>query len=244
MRKLPLIVLALLLSAAPATADSLGVTVLSNSYVTNVALNVKKFVGSDIESVVTTHSLSSTSPIVDEVHGSAKVFAKATADTFSVSSVTSALFDINLDEVSAFANADASSTLWFAPVQDGVAKLLLTFATGNFESRFTQGLVSLYDATANQTLWTYSSDGGVGNVPWTPDFDCCSGTVAISQAFFSSHVYLLTMHAGSDANTDSMRISAGISGLHTVPEPGTLSMLALGALGAAYRLRKREKVRG
>ena len=62
--------------------------------------------------------------------------------------------------------------LWFAPVQNGTANLLLTFATGTFESRFTQALISLYDATANQTLWTYSSDGGVGNVLWTTIFDC------------------------------------------------------------------------
>ena len=174
--------------------------------------------------------------------GSAQVFAKAKADTFSVSTSTSALIDIAANETNAFAKATAETVLSFRALQDVTAPLTFDFV-GHDQAAFSDGFVSLVDVTAGSSLfsyaWTYPF---AGTVPW----DCCyHATISLSQWLQSSHLYQLTLHASTNANIDSQSVSISLSGLQAlmapVPEPelATLMLVGIGVVVAMARRRRR-----
>jgi hypothetical protein len=216
--------------ASDARAESIGITVLDSHYSTDLSTGVTTMVptGFTFDFVETIETMTATSglPITDDLQASARVFARATADAFSVTTSTSALPDLSLNETSAFAVAMAETVLRFAPVQDGLATLAIDFVGVTLQSVFSEGLVSLFDVTTNQTLWAYQWDYPFeGNIPFT----CCyQAALSIEQPFLASHQYAFTMRVGMDASIDEQSMSIRTSGLYAVPEPSSSSLLLVG----------------
>jgi hypothetical protein len=240
MRARPWVVLTLLLSLIPTSdllAGPIGINVLSATYSTSVSTTVRTYDPTTLATTTTpvSRTLTSGSAIFDSLQGSPRVFAHASADTFSVGTSTSAFFDLSLNEVSAFATALADTHLEFSTAQDQTAALAFDF-TGFDQAQFSSGFVSLFDLTENLTLLNYEWGYPLaGSVPW----ECCyQASIAHTQNLQASHVYALSMHTATDANTDEQAVALRVSGLHAVPEPSTVLLLVAGVIfTAGYRWR-------
>jgi hypothetical protein len=225
-----LVVLLLMLSiAVPLHAEPIGINVLNIQHTTTVwaqyrdqTFTPQPFLSETTSSSSALSSLLEISPVL---------YAEASADLFGVSASTAAYPDFKtMLNGSGQTGATAYTSLLFAPVQDADALLGLTFLTGSYESYFTEARVSLFDVTANQTLWSYESIRTAGNVPW-PSFGCCSATVLESRTLLSSHIYQLQLQADAQASTDSMHMSVNVAGFYRVPEPSSLLLATLGLAG-------------
>jgi hypothetical protein len=171
-----------------------------------------------------------------------KRFATASADLFNVSTATSAFPNTTFTETSGFAKAIAESTFTFRTLADGVAPLTFNF-DGSGQAIFSQGFVSLFDRTLNQSLFNYSWErvSGAGNIPWFPT-GSRDATLNLSPELFSSHTYALSMNTGTDANADSQSMAIRMSGFQPiaapVPEPETWTMMLLGLGGVGFVARR------
>ena len=86
----------------PASANPLGIRILDDQFTTNVGLRLTRFVGDGTETTTTFRPTTSGSGLSDSLQASVRVFATATAETFSVATRTSALPNLAMNEVSAF----------------------------------------------------------------------------------------------------------------------------------------------
>jgi hypothetical protein len=219
--------------------------VASTHYETTLTTDVRSQGGSPGSTPVTVHTertADDDAPLNEALKPFARTWALATADLFSVSTSTSAFFDLNLDQTSTFAKATAESWLEFAPTHDATASLGFQFDVTGLASVFSNGSVGLFDVTTNQALWTYAWDYPFnGNVPWT----CCyTANFNVQQQLFASHTYALHMLGSTNANTDSQGLRMSLSGLYRVPEPTGLTALAGGLMLLIVRHRKGRRDRG
>jgi hypothetical protein len=217
------------------------VSILDTHFATDLSITTAKQIGRQTEISTSTQSSTSSTSLSKEIHGSAKVFASADANTFNVSTGTSALWDSSLNEVSAFAKASSQSIFSFNALANGFAPLTLDFDASKGQTFFSSGSISLYDTTSNQSLFLYDwSQGFVGNVPFTPSL---FASVSVDPFLLSSHQYLMTMNVSTNANTDAQAASIRVSGLQqvgVVPEPETYALMLAGLLAVGIAVRRRK----
>ncbi|HTQ50158.1 MAG TPA: hypothetical protein VMJ12_05565 [Candidatus Acidoferrales bacterium] len=183
----------------------------------------------------------SSSPISDEID------APIDPGTFGGPTITHALANAGLFEVSdqtgwGFANASATSQLWFSPLVDQtqIIRLQINAVGATRPQEFTGGQVSLLDLTSDSELWNYNwsvevgPNVGSGNVPWDPA-DPSTANFSLDTDFLASDNYELTMQTYSNAGDDTESVQIQLSGLQAVPEPSSvcLILLALAGLPAA-----------
>jgi PEP-CTERM motif len=215
--------------AAPLYAEPIGINVLSTQHTTTLWAQYKDLTGTPQPFV--SETTSSSTALSELLEISPVLYAEASADLFGVAASTAAYPDFaTLLNGSGQTGATAHTSLLFAPVHDGEASLGLTFLTGTYESYFTEAKVSLFDVTANQTLWSYESIFAAGNVPW-PSFGCCAATILETHSLLSSHVYELQLQTGAQSSTDSMQMSVNVAGFYRVPEPSSFLLVTLGLIG-------------
>jgi hypothetical protein len=164
--------------------------------------------------------------------GSPGVPATATAGLWHVSAATDGTIKTpNYGYLSD--GASARSVFEFSPLRDATATLGLDFI-GTGETFYTEGLISLTDTTAQQSLWSYSWKGGLGNVPWLPPNYSGIGprrtaNITLDTALLSTHAYNLTMYTATSGDHDWEGMTIRMSGLQKkVPEPATLLLFGAG----------------
>ena len=214
-----------LMSGACVTATSaaaLPVAVLNSTYTAFVGV-VDNLGAPD------TNSMVSSAPVSLTYDNLGPVEAQADAGTFEISAFTANLWPHNN------ALAAVSTEITFAPSTSGATTLDLEFYGAN-EWYYSDGSVSLFDATLNQTVWNYGwAYGQAGTVLWTvnnPGQWYARASVPLETIFDATHTYQLTMSTDTDANYDSQHILVQLSGLETiqpVPEPSTYALTGMGA---------------
>ncbi len=144
------------------------------------------------------------------------------------------LFEVSDQTGFGFANAAATSQLWFSPLADQTQTIGIEIyaLSGGFYHSWTGGRVNLYDLTSNSEVWNYSWDYNDynGNIPWN------TGTGAnftLDTDFLRSHQYQLTMMTSSNAGDDRESVQIQLTGLVAVPEPASVCLILLGLLGLA-----------
>ena len=237
-----LVLLLFMLSiAVPLHAEPIGINVLNTQHTTTVWAQYRDLTGTTQPAL--TETISSSSAVSDRLEISPVMYAEARADLFGVSTSTAAYPDFKtLLNGSGQSGAIAYTSLLFTPVQDADATLGLTFLTGIYESYFTEARVSLFDVTANQTLWSYESIRTAGNVPW-PSLGCCGATVVESNTLLTSHIYQLQLQADAQSSTDSMQMAVNVAGFYRVPEPSSLLLATLGLAGLYLPRRSKARTR-
>lgn len=218
----------------------MGVSILNAQYERDLSLNWTEFTMDGHAMVPHPQSMAETTtsaaPISNTITSpnNPKRFATASADMFSVSTATSAFPNATFTENSGFAKAIAESKYTFRTLTDGVAPLAFNF-DGSGQANFSQGFVSLFDLTLNQSLFYYSWERFTlaGNIPW--NHFTYDAALNLSPELFSSHTYALSMNVGTDANTDSQSMAIRMGGLQPIaspaPEPETWAMMLLGLGG-------------
>jgi hypothetical protein len=145
------------------------------------------------------------------------------------------------------ATARAESRIEFSPLTSGLANLTLTL-NGAQEWFYSAGGLSLLDLTTDQTLWDYewnfsSFIPGAART-FNPD-GSVEFAAALDALFDSNHLYALTLHEQSWADSDRQQVSVQLGGLgvaSVIPEP---SALALTSISAAVLLGgRRPRTRG
>lgn len=237
-RALMLLVAAALAGASgSAQAQYTEISLLDEHYSTTLSTSTTVPDCRDCATTTTTtvRQTTSGSPIESELQVADSVFAKATADTFSVSSEATAF--IACRYCGPRAHATAETWLSFRVLQDSTA--LLTFSGG--VQSFTSGFFSLFDQTAGSTLFSQSFGYFTGDPSAVLDV----ASVSFAAALDATHIYKLTLRGDSDANWDGWRMSLGVNGLHAiaapVPEPEAWAMMlaGLGLVGSLARRRLR-----
>ncbi len=147
------------------------------------------------------------------------------------------LFDVSDETGVGFANASATSQLWFSPLVDQTQTVGIQISVQNWP--FNGGSVSLLDLTSNYELWNYSWLGDPGNVPWEPGTYHGAANFTLDTDFLASHEYELTMATSSNAGMDHERVQIQLTGLQVVPEPSTALLLAVGGAALAISRRRR-----
>jgi hypothetical protein len=137
-----------------------------------------------------------------------------------------------------FANASATSQLWFSPAADRTQTIgIQIYAIGASQPcMFTGGQISLLDLTTSSEVWNYnwsvnvSPNAGLGNVPWDLS-DQSMANFNVDTGFLSSHQYELTMTVNSSAGDDTEIAQVQLIGLQAIPEPSSVRLLLLAAPG-------------
>ena len=190
----------------------------------------------------------SSSPISDEID------VPIDPGTFGGPTITHALADTGLFVVSdqtgwGFANASATSQLWFSPLVDQTQTIGIQInAVGATQPQeFTGGQVSLLDLTSDSELWNYNwsvevgPNVGSGNVPWDPA-DPSTANFSLDTDFLASDQYELTMQTYSNAGDDTESVQIQLSGLQAVPEPSSICLILLFLAGLpAVRCRPQQR---
>lgn len=131
-----------------------------------------------------------------------------------------------------FANASATSQLWFSPAADRIQTIgIQIYAVGAGQPlMFTGGQISLLDLTASFEVWNYNwsvdvgPNAGPGNVPWDPS-DQSMANFSLDTGFTASHQYELTMMVNSNAGDDTEIVQIQLTGLQAVPEPSSVGLI-------------------
>lgn len=246
-----MIVLALLLTPSVSFADALSIQILDQSrYTTHVQNDVSDSLSIPgvYISTLTGRTLSSPNPISDAAPVASfydrELGAFASADAFRVSARTSSGYITNTETGVADGNhhnaASAETDLMFSTLDSGFAAIAFAFE-GNYAAEWSDGFVRLTDLTTTATLWRYDwSTGFGGTVPWEQiggltDPVSAQAQLLVGTLFDASHQYLLTLYTRTTGSFDREGASITVSGLKTVPEPGTLLLLATGLVGVAAR---------
>lgn len=178
------------------------------------------------------------------VAGSHRVYAKANADTLSVSAATAAL-PFPDDAGGPWTQATAKTMFSFSTFEDASGPVIFDFLAGGSTPEFSDGFVSLYDLTAGQSMF-YSS----WNKPtFYTFFDYTGqgvwrGSLLLEPTLLASHVYSLTMDVSTNANYDRQAVSIQLSGLQPItapiPEPSTYALMLAGLAAVAVMARRRK----
>jgi hypothetical protein len=141
------------------------------------------------------------------------------------------LFDVSVQTGWGFANAAATSQLWFSPLQDQTLALNIEIsAFGHGGPRYyTGGQISLLDLTSNVELWDYNwswTNNLNGNIPWDPvPHNGTANFATVESDFSAAHQYQLTMLVYSNAGDDTEQAHIQLTGLEVVPEPSSAKVL-------------------
>jgi len=225
-----------------------NIELLDQQYTTDLSIKAyswKPATGKSFVSTEATQIRRSESPLTSALQGSPRVFAQAQANTFSVGTNTSAYGDYANNETGAYARADAESLLSFRVLQDTTTPLQFSINASGM-SFFSDGFFSLYDRTAGAYVFAYSWQSheamyrkyapppGATPVVWEGFY---RSNILLNPLLLSSHLYDLTLHASTDANTDSQYVNLGVSGLYPVaapvpePEAFVMALVGLAAVG-------------
>jgi hypothetical protein len=247
---------AVLLAAAgliAASAQAVEIVVVDAKYSTDLSIMVNKEADpapphDDLTSTVTTQTTTSFTPISNELRfgGTPEPWdlrlAKATADTFSISTETYSGPAGTREQQ--WATAD--SMVSFTVLQDAATTLALEF--GFIFPPTSEGFVSLFDCTLGRSLFSYWWTGIYGvwqtNIPW----DYANGRASFGEEplLLASHTYELKLHATAVSTTnDGTRASISVTGFESIaapipePEAYALTFAGLIAVGIAAFRRKR-----
>jgi hypothetical protein len=266
-RRTLLILSPLLALAAPVHAGPITLNVLKAEYRTYVDMTVVDRTDPERDVATTTsRSITSSNPISDSIVypgafiGDQPLGALVDANLFSVSVATAAqpVAEDSPIEVE-FATALSDTAIEFRSSKGGLATINIALAFGGQED-FSAAYISLVNLTSNERLWTHGWDyyetsplwnpyGSLGyNLYDSPLFAGCydaSGFRASCRTTFKMPTYLnrtdeygLRLFTVTGANGDDERIGVKVSA-HTVPEPSSLLLLTLGALGTSLTSRWR-----
>jgi hypothetical protein len=206
-------------------AQSLDVAVSNALYTTYVEV-------SDVQGTYVSRTTTSLSPFSDEI---------ALPSTFEPFPTNQAIASAGPFEVSdrtvGFANASATSQLWFSPVVDLVETVDVEVVCDIWSGvEF-----SLLDLTTNSNLWSCShsdySGGPTNSTPWP--FAGGGGIFSFSTSFSASDEYELTLMTISAAGGDSEYPYVQVTGLQAVPEPSTLVLVGCSLLAALVHRRRK-----
>lgn len=243
----------LVLLVLACSAHAQNIELLNQRYMTDLSFRISSVEPPNYIDRFTSSSETSfkqsTSPLDSTLQSSSpRVFAQAKASTFAVSTNTSALWKIENNEVSAFARADAESRLSFRALHDVATPLHFSIVgSGVF---FSDGFFSLYDRTADEHVFAHSWSSHAGRIPkYAPPPGSTpvalegsyQASILLNPFLSSSHIYDLVLHASTDANTDSQRVSLDVAGLYPVaapvPEPSEVALTIAGLLGVGALVR-------
>lgn len=177
-----------------------------------------------VTNITVSRTTTSLSPIADEIDQT----IPANSYSPGAGTVTSAIANAGDFAVSdstgwGFANASATTRLWFSPVADQTTSIGVQISV--FNLNYTAGSATLLDLTANSVLWNYSWSGRSGGVP--------EGGIDYNPvtSFFASDQYELTLNTSSDAGDDIENAQILLTGLAATPEPSSISLLLAALLG-------------
>lgn len=225
-----LTVLALLLIAAPAGADSIGITIVETTYSTDLTARVIDLTTNPLNDLTRARTIVAHDPLSDSVatssvHGSSST-AEGRAELFSTWTHT-ASHALPGDTAAAFAGV--AEQIAFTVASDAIGDLGLE-VTGPFPN--TVGSIRLTDLTTSLLLWNYMWHETTGTIPWASS---SSSLVewSVPTAFVADHLYRLEMSTFTSSLQDEQVVGMTVSGLKPVPEPSTLALLLLGG-GVLY----------
>lgn len=191
--------------------------------------------------------------------GTYGIYAAAQASSFAVSTATAAYPDRDYSTVTnSHARADAETQLSFRTLQDTNAPLQFALSGGG-SAFFSSGFFSLYDDTIDAYVFSYSwlRGGGsvgvpsyapLGSTPITWPGEGPSLSILLNPTLYSSHLYELTLHAHTDANTDRQYMNLSVAGLvpiaAPVPEPSGLALSIAGLVSVGLLARSRRNLKG
>jgi hypothetical protein len=132
-------------------------------------------------------------------------------------------------------NASATNQIWFSPVMDHTQSLEIQISTGVSAS----GSVSLFDLTANSTVWNYFWDYSNPNYPFTNNIPWNQNSLGnadfnVTTPFLASHHYQLTFVTACGAAQDSTSAQIKLVGLVIDPSTTPLSVQVSNALCTTY----------
>ena len=231
--------------ATPAFADSLGINILSATHTTSTFVRLRPSTG-PITTI--TQTMTDDAPVHD-----ARLFepgswltqidfalgAEASAQLFQTTAASASLYmeDHTLVE---HASASAQTTLTFRPEHSAAALLGIDFLLGRSSPWWSAADVRLTNLTTGNELWRYGWDFWLTAPGTSPrNFLNASKSNSIETVFDASQLYALTILSVTGANMDSELLTAEVTGLHEVPEPASIALLAVGALIARRAARRR-----
>jgi hypothetical protein len=151
------------------------------------------------------------------------------------------LFTVSDHTGHGFANASATSQLWFSPFADQTQTIGISiYAFGaNGGHMFSMGNVTLFDLSSDTEVWNYGWDyinPAADNIPW--DDQGITADLALDTSFFASHQYELSLMTYSNAADDTEDVSIQLTGLQVVPEPSGIRLFLMSLLGLPMVRRK------
>jgi hypothetical protein len=237
-----LILLAATGFALRATAAGMPVEILDTQYTTQVEITrwLSHSSGGTTNFARTQNSQNALSDSIDNPW-TGLLAAEANADLFSIHAFTPST--LGHDPYIAVSHASATSEIWFSPIESQTSILTMLFSADGHWWDCTDGTLSLLDLTTGHEVWNHQWSGWPDisdNVAGVPVRDLMSNSVVTSMElqanFVASDAYKLTMYTRTSA-ADSPRSPTvtlqllGLEAIHVVPEPATLSLVSLGALG-------------
>jgi hypothetical protein len=237
--------LGLLLIAAPAAADPIGITIVQSTYSIDLTARIVDLTTDPFTDLTRARTTVGHDPFSDSLAVTSPLGSHSTAggsaDLFSTVTHT-ATVQMPGDVTASFAGV--AEQIAFTTASDITGDIGLA-VSGPFPH--TAGSVRLTDLTTNLLLWNYMWDSGVngngvsGTIPWASPA-ATSVAWSVGTSFLVDHAYRLEMSTFTTAHGDSQTVGMTVSGLQPVPEPSTIMLLLFGGVcfvaAAASRHRK------
>ena len=212
-----------------AGAQATEIQVLQAQYTTVLSTTVPvpscDFSQPGCDTIKTQQATVSNAPLERELQVAELIYAKAAADTFSVS--TSATAFIACRYCGPHAHATAETSLSFRVLQDTTVHL--TFAGVFSSAPYLYDFFSLFDQTTGENLFSHS-------------FTALAAPVAFNGWLDATHIYEMNLRSDSDANQDGWNQSLSVSGFRIatpVPEPSAWAMMVVGLAIVGTIVRRR-----
>lgn len=232
--------------ASSSYSDPMPINILDTIHTTTVStFNWALGEEGGIEAAESRTLLSST-PLSDSLHHpvSGQIEAAASAGRFGVSALTDAASPLS-DSLRWGSRASAETEIRFTPLMTATTTINIQF-TGWGHWFHSLGFVSLYDVTADQTIWSYSwGQTGVSglDVPWLEnpgEVPRGTASLALETDFNAANTYALTMYVGDQSVPPySPHVLMELDGLVSVPEPSVSPLVGGGSLVMALGRRRR-----